>query len=131
MKLDYPTALCNFLSEYATLTPVNFRNATNQVIADQENGHYLLVRFGWQENRYLYNTVFHFDLEENKVIIRLNQTDLDIVDELATHGILEEDIQLAFMREEAPQVSDRLKMVEHLKGILPDLPYDKKDLYQQ
>lgn len=104
---DYQTTLLAFLSEYATITPINFRNATNQVITDHENGHYLLVRFGWQENRYLYNTVFHFDLEENKVIVRRNQTDFDIVEELVTYGILEKDIQLAFIREEETQALDR------------------------
>lgn len=66
MKLDYPTILINFLSEYAAFTPFNFRNATSQVITDPENGHYLLVCLGWQDERYLYNTVFHFDLEDNK-----------------------------------------------------------------
>ena len=97
-KKDYRTTLLTFLSEYAAITPVNFRNATSQVITDHENGHYQLVRFGWQENRYLYNTVFHFDLEENKVIVRLNQTDLDIIDELSAYGISEEDIQVAFIQ---------------------------------
>lgn len=73
----------------------------------------------------------HFDQEENKVIVRRNQTDLDIVEELVAYGLAEEDIQLAFRREEAHQVADRLKMVEHLKGILPDVPYDKNDFYHQ
>lgn len=130
-NIEYPTALINFLTEYAAFIPINFRNAISQLITDHENGHYLLIRFGWQENRYIYNTVFHFDLEENKVIVRLNQTDLDILDELATYGILEEDIQLVFIREEAPQAAERLKIVEHLKGMLPDVPYDKNDIYHQ
>ena len=127
---DYRTALLTFLSEYAAITPINFPNATNQVITDHKNGHYQLVRFGWFENRYFYNTIFHFDLESDKVIVRRNQTDLDIVEELELHGIMAEDVQVAFMREEAPAIS-RLKMVEHLKGILPDVPYDKNDVYNQ
>lgn len=131
MKLDYPTILINFLSEYAALTPINFPNATNQVVTDPENGHYLLVRLGWQDDRYHYNTVFHFDLKGNKVIVRRNQTDLDIVEELGAYGILEDDIQLAFMGTEAIQTPDRSKMVEHIKGILPDTPYDKNDFYHQ
>lgn len=131
MQKDYQTALLSFLAEYATLTPINFRNANNQVITDPENGHYLLVRLGWQDDRYLYNTVFHFDLQDNKVIVRRNQTDLDIVEELGAYGILEDDIQLAFMGTEAIQTPDRLKMVEHIKGILPDTLYDKNDFYRQ
>jgi len=129
-NIDNSTALINFLSEYAAITPINFRNANSQVITDPENGHYLLVRLGWQDDRYLYNTVFHFDLKGDKVIVRRNQTDLDIVEELELYGIVAEDVQVAFMRDEAPTIS-RIKQVEHLKGILPNVPYDKNEVYNQ
>ena len=128
MQKDYQTALLTFLSEHAAITPINFRNATNQVITDHENGHYQLVRFGWLENRYFYNTVFH--LQGDQVIVRRNQTDLDIVEELELYGIVAEDVQVAFIREETPAIS-RLKQVAHLKGILPDVPYDKNEAYNQ
>lgn len=127
---DYQTALLTFLTEYVSIIPINFRNATNQVITDHENGHYQQVRFGWFENRYFYNTVFHFDLEGDQVIVRRNQTDLDIVAELKLYGIVAEDVQVAFIREETPAIS-RLKQVAHLKGILPDVPYDKNEVYNQ
>jgi XisI protein len=129
-NLNYQTALLTFLAEYAAFTPINFPNATIQVIADRENGHYQLVRFGWKENRYLYNTVFHFDLEGDQVIVRCNQTDLNIVEELELYGIEAEDVQVAFVKDEPPTIS-RLKQVEHLKGILSDMPYDKNDFYNQ
>jgi hypothetical protein len=127
---DYQTTLLSFLTEYAAITPINFRNATNQVITDHENGHYQLVRFGWFENRYFYNTIFHFDLQGNQVIARCNQTDLDMVKELELYGIVGEDVQVTFMREEALAIS-RLKQVAHLKGILPDVPYGKNEVYNQ
>lgn len=129
-NLSYQTAILSILSGYAAITPINFPNATNQVITDHENGHYQLVRFGWFENRYFYNTVFHFDLEGDQVIVRYNQTDLDIVEELDLYGIVAEDVQVAFMREEDSAIS-RLKQVAHLKGILPDVPYDKNEVYNQ
>lgn len=50
--------------------------------------------------------------------------------ELEYHGIVAEDVQLAFIREEAPAIS-RLKQVAHLKGVLPDAPYDKNEVYNQ
>ena len=40
-----------------------------------------------------------------------------------------EDIQVAF-REDAPTIN-HLKQVAHLKGILPDVPYDKNEVYNQ
>lgn len=86
----------------------------------------------------------HFDLEAikkeqgyqpiNKEELNQLIKELDIqepLEELVAYGLAEEDIQVAFRREEAPQVAGRLNMVEHLKGILPDVPYDKNDLYRQ
>ena len=64
------------------------------------------------------------------MIARCNQTDLDIVEELELYGIVPEDVQVAFIKEENPVIS-RLKMVAHLKGILPDVPYDKNEVYNQ
>lgn len=64
------------------------------------------------------------------MIVRRNQTDLDIAEELELYGIVTEDVQVAFMREEAMAIS-RLKQVAHLKGILPDVPYDKNEVYNQ
>ena len=64
------------------------------------------------------------------MIVRCNQTDLDIVEELELYGIVAEDVQVAFIKEEAQAIS-RLKQVEHLKGFLPDVPYDKNEVYNQ
>jgi hypothetical protein len=91
-KLKYEAALLSFLEEYARIKPINFRNADNQVVVDRENGHYQLVRLGWQEGRYIYNTVFHFDLAGNKVVVQQNRTDLPIVDELEAYGIAPTDV---------------------------------------
>ncbi len=99
-KLKYESALLSFLEEYARIKPINFPKANNQVIADRENGHYQLVRLGWQDSRYIYNTVFHFDLVKDKIIVQQNRTDLPIVDELTEYGIAPEDIVVAFAEPE-------------------------------
>ena len=99
-NLKYEAALLSFLEEYANIKPINFRNATNQVVVDRENGHYQLVRLGWQENRHIYNTVFHFDLLGDKVFVQLNRTDLPIVEELESYGILPGDVVVSFAAEE-------------------------------
>lgn len=96
-KLKYESGILSFLEEYARIKPINFRNANNQVIVDKINGHYQLVRMGWQDGRYVYNTVFHFDLLDDKVIVQQNRTDLSIVEELEEYGIPEKDIVVAFL----------------------------------
>lgn len=95
----YEKALLSFLEEYAAIKPINFQNANNQVVADRQNGHYQLVRMGWLDNRYFYNTVFHFDLVEDKVVVQQNRTDLPIVDELESYGIAPTDVVVAFVRD--------------------------------
>lgn len=99
-KLKYEAALLAFLEEYAQIKPINFRNANNQVIVDRENGHYQLVRLGWQDGKYIHNTVFHFDLVDSKVVVQQNRTDLSIVDELEEYGIASADVFMPFSEPE-------------------------------
>ena len=99
-KLKYEAALLSFLEEYAHIKPINFRNANNQIIVDRENGHYQLVRLGWQDGRYIHNTVFHFDLLGNKVLVQQNRTDLSIVEELEDYGIESADVVVSFSEPE-------------------------------
>jgi XisI protein len=95
-KLKYETAILSFLGEYAQIKPINFKNANNQVIVDRDNGHYQLVRMGWQGEKYIYNTVFHFDLVGTKILVQQNRTDLSIVEELEEFGISSNDIVVSF-----------------------------------
>ena len=100
-KLKYKDAILSFLEEYAQIKPVNFRNANNQIVVDRENGHYQLVRMGWQGTKYIYNTVFHFDLIGDKILVQQNRTDLSIVEELEAYGIAPADVIVSFDAEMA------------------------------
>lgn len=100
-KLKYEAAILSFLREYAEIKPINFRNANNQVVVDRENGHYQLVRMGWQGSKYIYNTVFHFDLVGDKILVQQNRTDLSIVEELEEYGIDPSDVLVSFAAERA------------------------------
>ncbi|MEK7253317.1 MAG: XisI protein [Bacteroidota bacterium] len=91
----YEKALLTLLEDYARIKPVNWKSAQNQVIADRQNHHYQLVRFGWQDNHHVHYAVFHFDIINGKVWIQQNRTDMPIVDELEELGIPEKDIVVA------------------------------------
>lgn len=95
-KLGLEKSILAFLESYAPIIPYGMNNVRNQIIADRENGHYQLVRLGWDEGAHIHYTVFHFDIIDGKVWVQENRTDLPIIDELEGFGISSEDLVLNF-----------------------------------
>ncbi len=96
-KLEvYRQAVCEVLSEYGNYKPVN-AEVEVQTIFDTERDHYQIVSVGWQDNRRVHTCTIHIDIKpECKVWIQLNNTDLQLADELMEHGVAREDIVLGF-----------------------------------
>lgn len=94
--LKYAKAILQFLNDYAHVIPYGFKNVRNQVVADRKNRHYQLVRFGWQDNKHIHYTVFHFNIIDGKVWIQQNRTDLPIDEELEYMGIPKKDVVFAY-----------------------------------
>lgn len=66
------------------------------IITDDEHGHYLLMKIGWLQNKRLYGPYFHVQVQDGKVLVHQNGTDIHIGHELNQRGIKKEDIVLAF-----------------------------------
>lgn len=90
--LKYQQAILSFLNDYAQIKPINLKKTENQVIADNANHHYQLLRLGWQDDERIFQTVFHFDIIGDKVWVQQNRTDLPLDEELIDLGIAKEDI---------------------------------------
>jgi hypothetical protein len=74
------------------------RSATYQLIADEANGNYLLLRNGWQGGTRLYGIIIHVDVKEDgKVWLQQDATDLVVADLLLENGVAAEDLVLGFM----------------------------------
>jgi hypothetical protein len=96
----YQHAILDILNEYAGYIPVGIKDPRNQVIADQEKHHYLLLRFGWDKGEvFLHHVIMHFDIENDKVWIRANGTELDVGEALVARGVPKEDIVVGFQPE--------------------------------
>jgi len=95
-KLGFEKSILAFLESYALIKPYGMDNVRNQIVADRENGHFQLVRLGWNESEHIHYTVFHFDIIGDKVWVQENRTDLPIVDELESFGISSNDLVLNF-----------------------------------
>jgi hypothetical protein len=82
----------------------------NQLITDDEHGHYIYFGVGWEtpNNKWFYATFIHIDVKPNgRVWLQHDGTDLRIADKLVENGILKSDIVLGFqpphIREDMPE----------------------------
>ncbi|MFN0035080.1 MAG: XisI protein [Saprospiraceae bacterium] len=68
----------------------------NQLIFDDENGHYLIMTVGWEGETPVRDCVFHIDITGGKIWIQEDNTDSDIASSLVEAGIPKSDIVLGF-----------------------------------
>ena len=68
-----------------------------QLWLDHENGHYQILRVGW-ENEYqrVYGPLLHIDIKNDKFWIQVDNTEDGIVNDLIANGIDKSEIVLAF-----------------------------------
>jgi len=85
------TVIQSYIEYYYKETPL-----TLQTIFDDENGHYVLIHLGWQEDQWVYGIPLHLDIIEGKIWIQRNQTEVELEDGLMELGVLEEDLILGF-----------------------------------
>jgi len=77
-----------------------YRNAPEielQILSDYENNHFQLVAVGWDKNKFFHDTIFHFDIKNEKIWIQRNETDILVADLLMSKGVNREDIILGFV----------------------------------
>lgn len=97
-KLEkHQAAILSILEGRAHLKPVNLQDVENEIIVDEKRGHYQLVSFGWDERAFSYAVIYHFDLKpDGKIWIQVNNTDIDVAEELTLRGVAKEDIVVGF-----------------------------------
>ncbi|NJM18350.1 MAG: XisI protein [Richelia sp. RM2_1_2] len=69
----------------------------NQIILDDERGHYLLYFNGWRGSKRTYGCYLHIDVNhDGKVWVQHDGTDLRVAEQLIDKGIPQSDIVLGF-----------------------------------
>ena len=94
---NYQHVLCDILKEYAQIKKSLTPEVKYQTLIDKEQNHYVLLSMGFHKQRFIYNTVFHFDIINGKIWLQQNNTDVLIADELEERGVLKSDIVLGFV----------------------------------
>lgn len=100
----YRQIIRNLVSEYGSYKP-SYGEIETEVLIDQTENHFQLIRVGWLNGSRVHGVILHFDLINGKIWIQRNGTDREIADELMEAGVAKEDIVLAFQPENIRQYS--------------------------
>ncbi|MEO0541103.1 MAG: XisI protein [Cyanobacteria bacterium P01_A01_bin.105] len=69
---------------------------SDRLALDDERGHYLWFRFGWQDRTLVQHVIMYLCIKDGKVWVEQDSTDLCIVDDLVAAGIPAQSIVLGF-----------------------------------
>ena len=91
----YRQILADILLEYSQHKPAN-QDLEVQAIFDEQRGHYQVVTFGWEGQKYVHYCLIHIDLKPDKIWIQWNMTEHDIAEDLVNNGVPKKDIVIGF-----------------------------------
>ncbi len=111
--ITYKQAVQELIQELSAMMPKDDNGVENQLLIDNERGHYLIMGVGWEFGKWFYATFVHIDVKENGLVwLQHNGTDLDLVASMNRLGIPKTDIVLGF---HSPNVREHV-LVEYAKG---------------
>ena len=95
----YKKIVRSLVEEIVALSPKEEDGVENQLITDDEHGHYLYFGVGWENNgqNWFYATFVHVDVRPNgQVWLQHDGTDLKVGATLLERGILRNDMVIGF-----------------------------------
>ena len=99
--------IIGLLKERAQYVPANLQDCENQVVADKERNHYLLITSGWDDDAKVQSTVFQLDIKpDGKIWLQSNWSDTDVAELLVQKGVARSDIVIGFYPEFMRQGTD-------------------------
>ena len=67
----YQNIIISFLEDYAAKgKPANAQDVDAHVIVDTKNNHFQFLRVGWQDRKYFFAAIFHFDIKNEKIAVQ-------------------------------------------------------------
>jgi len=93
----YRAVICDLLKEYQDFLVEHTRtDVDTDVICDDLNGQYMVMRVGWRGERRVHRPLFYLRLKNGKIWVEEDWTKEGIAHELVLAGVPHEDIVLAF-----------------------------------
>jgi hypothetical protein len=74
----------------------NSAKLEQQLVLDDQNGHYLLLHVGWNDFERTHGIVVHLDIKDDLVWVQRDNTNLNIVAALLEQGLAKNQIVLGF-----------------------------------
>ena len=91
----YRILIKQLLEQYATYKP-SHGDIEIQTLFDTEQDHYQVLAVGWNQKERIYGSSIHLDIKNGKIWIQINNTELDIAQDLVAMGVSKEDIVIGF-----------------------------------
>lgn len=82
----YRQVIEDLLEQYAGI-PYGHDDLVDKTVFDRVHDRYLLITMGWQGRKRVNTIVLHIDIYDDKVWVQCNNTDQDVINELASRGI--------------------------------------------
>lgn len=83
------------MTEHSQIKPA-YGEIQMKLMFDGERDRYQLLHTGWLDERRVYGTLIHIDIENGKIWIQYDGTEIGVANELTESGIPSEDIVLAY-----------------------------------
>ena len=91
----YRNNIRNLIEQYAACGSAS-GDVQREIVFDPEHDHYQLLTVGWRGEHRIYGVVLHFDIQNGKIWIQQNGTEIDVAEELLKSGVPRDDIVLGF-----------------------------------
>lgn len=91
----YRNIIKRIIQEVADFAPAE-EGIRTEIVFDDINGHYQLLKVGWKNRRRINGTLVHIDIHDDKIWVEHDGTDLEIVQDLLDAGISSKEIVLGF-----------------------------------
>ncbi|NJK29558.1 MAG: XisI protein [Acaryochloris sp. RU_4_1] len=105
-KLEhYRQVIQKLLTEYVK-TPIANGEIESQIVFDTQRDHYQVIDVGWDGYRRVYGCMLHLDIQEGKIWVQHNATEMRIAHELVAMGVSKEDIILGFQASYAREYTE-------------------------
>jgi len=100
----YRQSIRQFLEKYVDTW--REKDVETQLIIDSDRDHYLLLRVGWEGEKRINYSVFHFDIKDGKIWVQENNTDIELDKDLEEMGISKKEIVVGFHYPKMREYSD-------------------------
>jgi XisI protein len=93
----YQIVIKEVLEAYRQQFLISSHQVRNQIIVDENNHHYQFLWMGWKDDKQIFNVAIHIELvEDGKIWIQRDNTEVGIATLLAEKGIPKSDIVLGY-----------------------------------